>query len=438
MVAGAIGKTVTLAKITVSGVDHILNWTGVTDNDHTVSDFIDEVIDAGTDYCKSLWKKISQSSTGELVTDWIESLVDKNDNVSSFISTLQEVYSDINQDNYKTKLVELTAEVFADNSSTISNLTNKYTTLVDTVNTLKNDTDISAVSDSYKNFVDSYNDLASALGTSGISYDIINNFISDSETDSRDILVYADGDGDVTISDFKAGSSDNSDVIYLQGNLGEINREGNVVTVNGASGGALTIETDFSTDETILYTIDGENIGAAKLADSTNTLYYDKNVYYFRFNDNSGRLFYWGGDDVTIALDNSTTAQEYIGLKSIITKSDTEKASGNLNLIGNDLDNEIYSGAGNDYLTGGSGADTFYWGSGDGYDIITDAESADTINLYNVSLSDISSVDISDNKLDLRLNDGSHLDAYYGTQATFQFSDGSRYKYQNNDWQQQA
>ena len=438
LVAGAIGKTVTLAKITVSGVDHILNWTGVTDNDHTVSDFIDEVIDAGTDYCKSLWKKISQSSTGELVTDWIESLVDKNDNVSSFISTLQEVYSDINQGNYKTKLVELTAEVFADNSSTISNLTNKYNTLVDTVNTLKNDTDISAVSDSYKNFVDSYNDLASALGTSGISYDMINNFISDSETDSRDILVYADGDGDVTISDFKAGSSDNSDVIYLQGNLGEINREGNVVTVNGASGGALTIETDFSTDEAILYTIDGENIGAAKLADSTNTLYYDKNVYYFRFNDNAGRLFYWGGDDVTIALDNSTTAQEYIGLKSIITKSDTEKASGNLNLIGNDLDNEIYSGAGNDYLTGGSGADTFYWGSGDGYDIITDAESADTINLYNVSLSDISSVDISDNKLDLRLNDGSHLDAYYGTQATFQFSDGSRYKYQNNDWQQQA
>ncbi len=256
-------------------------------------------------------------------------------------------------------------------------------------------------------------------------------------SDSRDIFVYANGEGDRTIRDFKAGSSDNSDVIYLQGSLGEINREGNVVTVNGASGGALVIETDFSTDEAILYTIDGENIGAAKLADSTNTLYYDKNVYYFRFNDNAGRLYYWGGEDVTIALDNSTTPQEYIGLKSIITRSDTEKASGNLTLIGNDLDNEIYSGAGNDYLTGGSGADTFYWGSGDGYDIITDANTDDTINLYNVSLSDISSISVSDNKLDLRLNDGSHLDAYYGTQATFQFSDGARYKYENNDWQQQ-
>ncbi len=436
LVAGAIGKTVTLAKITVSGVDHILNWTGVTDNDHTVSDFIDDVIDAGTDYCKSLWRKISQSSTGELVTNWLESLVGKNDHVSDFISTLQEVYSDINQDNYKTKLVELTAEVFADNSSTISNLTNKYTTLVEKVDALKNGTDISAVSDSYKNFVDSYNDLASALGTSGISYDTINEFISDNETDSRDVFLYADGDGDVVLDNFKAGSSDNSDVIYLQGSLGEINREGNVVTVNGASGGALTIETDFSTDEAILYTIDGENIGAAKLADSTNTLYYDKNVYYFRFNDNAGKLYYWGGEDMTIALDNSTTPQEYIGLKSIITRSDTEKASGNLTLIGNDLDNEIYSGAGNDTLTGGAGADTFYWGSGDGNDLITDAESSDVIDLYNVSLSDIAEVTSSDNSIGIKLNDGAQLEVQ-GTDATFKFSDSSRYKYQSG-WQQQA
>ena len=253
---------------------------------------------------------------------------------------------------------------------------------------------------------------------------------------SRDYFVYVNGNGNDLAKNFKAGSSNNSDVIYLQGNLGTIEREGNTVTVNGASGGSLIIETDFSTDEAILYTIDGTNIGAAKLADSTNTLYYDPNVYHFRFNNNEGRLFYWGNEDVTIALDNNSTPQDYVGLKSIITKGDGT-ATGNLRLIGNDLDNEIYSGAGNDTLTGGSGADTFYWGNGDGYDIITDAESADTINLYNVSLSDISYINVSDNKLDLRLNDGSHLDAYYGTQATFQLADGSRYKYQNG-WQQQA
>ena len=254
---------------------------------------------------------------------------------------------------------------------------------------------------------------------------------------SRDYFVYINGNGNDFAKNFKAGSSGDSDIVALQGNLGTIEREGNTVTVNGASGGSLIVETDFSTDEAILYTIDGTNIGAAKLADSTNTLYYDKNVYHFRFNNNAGRLFYWGNEDVTIALDNST-AQDYVGLKTIITKSDTEKASGNLTLIGNDLDNEIYSGAGNDMLTGGSGADTFYWGSGDGYDIITDAESSDIINLYNVSLSDISSTSVSDNKLDLRLNDGSHLDAYYGTQATFQLADDTRWKYQDGDWQQQA
>ena len=254
---------------------------------------------------------------------------------------------------------------------------------------------------------------------------------------ARDYFVYINGNGNDLAKNFKAGSSEDSDIVALQGDLDMLEREGNTVTVNGASGGSLIIETDFSTDEALLYTVDGTNIGAAKLADSTNTLYYDSNIYYFRFNDNAGRIFYWGDDNITIALNNSTV-QEYIGTKSIITKGDNGVgAHGNLNIVGNDLDNEIYSGYGNDYLTGGAGADTFYWGSGDGYDIITDADNDDTINLYNVSLSDISYIGVSDNKLDLRLNDGSHLDAYYGTEATFQFSDGSRYKYQNNNWQQQ-
>ena len=254
--------------------------------------------------------------------------------------------------------------------------------------------------------------------------------------DSRDVIIYANGDGNDLATNYTAGSSDNSDIVYLQGDLGTIEREGNTVTVNGASGGSLVIETDFSTDEAILYTIDGTNIGAAKLADSTNTLYYDKNVYYFRFNDDSGRLFYWGSEDMTIALDNTTTAQEYIGLKSIITKSDTEKASGNLTLIGNSLDNEIYSGAGNDTLTGGSGADTFYWGNGDGADIITDAESADIIDLYNVQISDILELDTSSG-ISVKLTDGSQL-TVNSQDATFQLADDTRWKYQDGDWQQQA
>ncbi len=311
-----------------------------------------------------------------------------------------------------------------------------------------NSNDVLQISDSYSTMT-SGNDIIVNVGNdsirlknaAGISLHInesadVENNSSSVGSDSRDFFVYANGDGNRTISNFKAGSSNNSDVVYLQGNLGTIEREGNTVTVNGASGGSLVIETDFSTDEAILYTIDGTNIGAAKLADSTNTLYYDKNVYHFRFNDNAGRLFYWGNEDVTIALDNST-AQDYVGLKTIITKSDTEKAQGNLRLIGNDLDNEIYSGAGNDTLTGGSGADRFYWGNGDGYDIITDAENADIIDLYNVSINDVAELNTSNGGISVRLNDGSQL-TVNSQDATFQLADDTRWKYQGGNWQQQA
>ena len=520
LVTGTIAKTTTLAKITVSSIDNILNWTGVTDNNHTVSDFIDEVIDAGTDYCKSLWKTISHSSTGELVKNWLESLVDRNENISSFISTLQENYADINQDNYKSKLLELTNEVFADNSSTISNLTEKYKTLSDYADALKNDTNISAVSESYRNFVDSYNDLASAIGTSGISYDTIDDFINNStiETlpsntylngdtlvlnsahsgdiwlgginyfnndssvwgsneisninasengnarilagnelsnvitagsgstsmwgglggndtmiggDSRDFFWYIDGNGNDKAQNFTAGAGNNADVVVLQGNLSSIIREGNTITVSGTSGGALTIETDFSNDETILYSMDGQNIGAAKIADSTNSLHYDKNVFYFQFNDNSGTVYYYDSEDVTVAIDNSN-GQEFVGAKNI----NAQGSSGNLNMIGNALDNEIYSGSGNDTLTGGSGADRFYWGNGCGYDIITDAESNDVIDLYNVNLDDIAELDTSSG-INVKLNDGSQLNVN-SQESTFQLADNSRWKYQSGNWQQQA
>ncbi len=519
LIAGALAKTTTLAKITVSGVDHILNWTGVTDNDHTVQNFIDEVIDAGTDCCKSLWKEISHSGTGELVTNWIETLVDKNENVSSFISTLKENYADINQDNYKSKLIELTAEVFADNSSTINNLTDKYNTLVEKVNTLKNDSNISAASESYRNFVDSYNDLASALGTSGISYDIIDNFISDSDNeslpantyvngdtltltsehsgdiwlgginyfdnrntvwgsneinnidasensnahilagnensnvitagsgstsmwggiggddtmiggDSRDYFWYVDGNGNDTAKNFTTGQGENSDVLVLRGGVSSVNRDGDTIIIGGASGGAISIEANFSEDETILYSLSGQNISAAKIASSENALSYDAETKYFKFNDNAGTVYYSGSDDATIALDNSN-GQIFIGAKNIQAQDST----GNLNLIGNALDNEIYSGSGNDTLTGGNGADRFYWGNGDGVDIITDAQSDDIIDLYNVSISDVAEIDTSSG-INVRLNDGSQL-SVNSQEATFQLSSGSRWKYQGG-WQRQA
>ena len=256
---------------------------------------------------------------------------------------------------------------------------------------------------------------------------------------SRDFFWYVDGNGNDRVKNFTAGSNSSGDVLVLQGNLAAINRSGNTITVTGQSGGTLTVETDFTYDETILYSIDGQNIGAAKIADTENTLYYDNNVNYFQFNDNDGTVNF-ALNGVNIALDGSN-GQEFVGAKNIrclVSWSDNT-------LTGNDLDNEIRGGAGNDTLTGGGGADTFFWGNGGGKDLITDAENDDTINLYNVSLSDILEyfgLQVSSQMILITLNDGSQLEVRgkdnVTPTSTFQLSDGSRWKYQGGGWQQQS
>lgn len=119
-------------------------------------------------------------------------------------------------------------------------------------------------------------------------------------------------------------------------------------------------------------------------------------------------------------------------------------------LAGNSDYNIIYGGTGNsslwggtdnvdDILFGGSGAEMFWYGKYEGYDNIFNANSSDTVNLYDVNLSEISAAEISDSQVVVRFNTGTALVIYDNDQVTptFQLGDGTRCKYDRNieQWQ---
>ena len=89
-------------------------------------------------------------------------------------------------------------------------------------------------------------------------------------------------------------------------------------------------------------------------------------------------------------------------------------------LIGADnADNQIYAGnagsslwggnGGSDVLTGGDGYDEFFYAIGSGNDVVKNAGSDDIVNLLEVSLEQISGVDVQANEVTLNFTDGGSL-----------------------------
>ena len=98
-----------------------------------------------------------------------------------------------------------------------------------------------------------------------------------------------------------------------------------------------------------------------------------------------------------------------------IVAVNAEDNPNNLILAGNSISNEIYNGSGNsslwggtgnvdDTLVGSSGAEMFWYGKYDGYDVITNADSSDVVNLYDVNLSEITAADVSADQIVIRFN----------------------------------
>ena len=143
-----------------------------------------------------------------------------------------------------------------------------------------------------------------------------------------------------------------------------------------------------------------------------------------------------------IFLDSQLGWQNYSGIINI----NAAYSTGRNQLWGDWQNNKITDGSGgsglfggfggDDTLTGGGGADTFFVGhNGGGHDIITDAESSDTIWFFEDNPGDVTySYDTATNVMHLYMQ-GSEVEVCcsngtpWPTYPIYQFADGSRWTY---------
>jgi hypothetical protein len=122
-----------------------------------------------------------------------------------------------------------------------------------------------------------------------------------------------------------------------------------------------------------------------------------------------------------------------------------------LELAGNTLANTITAGSGNaslwggsgsasDVLIGGSGQNTFYYEQGNGADTVDNANDGDTVNLFDTSLENIVSADITSTGVVVQFTDGGSLTVNSNKDVNYVLKDGSTWSadHSSHTWNQKA
>ena len=226
------------------------------------------------------------------------------------------------------------------------------------------------------------------------------------------IIVYRPNfSGDDIVYNFTAGTSSNSNVIDMLGlvngtvsisNSGELefsNDNGTTTFVMGS--GTFTNQTD------IKFVLTGTK-GVIRVADSTHTVYYDKDV-----------TAYQGGENGTVIVDSSSSVNLNLAGSDVsyynIANIDASSATGRINISGDSNDNVLYGGqksstlwggGGNDTLIGGTGRDVFVFNSSDGNVTIQNGDSRDVVDLSSYTIDEIST-EFTDSGLIISIDDSS-------------------------------
>ena len=286
-----------------------------------------------------------------------------------------------------------------------------------------------------------------------------------------DTFFYTGGGNDVVYF------TPNADRIYLLTDIVGVVHNGTNYELRTPTGNTLTLVTNSSGDyDQIFFTTDG-NLKTAQIGDSASTAipymgadlttmaqpgtlvvtgsadetltFEDGSTYTFegsnydiRLDGSTGKTFVNVYNvDADIRLDGST-GKTFVNVYNV----DASNSFGNDVIFGDANSNVIIEGGGNnilwggagsaaDYLQGGTGEDTFLCSRNEGNDIIVNASIADSINLYDVTLSDIiSATEVEGNgtgTISLTFSTGNTL-TVQGTDsmsAAFNLADGSSWRY---------
>ena len=262
---------------------------------------------------------------------------------------------------------------------------------------------------------------------------------------ARDNFWYFGGGNDF-VTNFVAGLAGNSDVAVLAGELANVLRDGENVTINLSDGNFINLQTSSdSSDDVIQYSLDGDNIFGAVIADnSARRLLYNAAANYFQLSQ-SGALDIFGSERNEIWLDGSS-GKSFVNISEI----DASAATGENILAGNGAENSIIGGAGisslwggagnvSDTLIGGDGQDMFWYGKNDGADVIENSASTDIVNLYDITLENVSSALSDGDIISVVFDTGASLNVEYNENKspTFQLANGDKWQFNNtvSDWQ---
>ncbi|MBE8954410.1 MAG: hypothetical protein SR2Q5_01905 [Quinella sp. 2Q5] len=244
---------------------------------------------------------------------------------------------------------------------------------------------------------------------------------------------YTAGDGSDTVEGFKfmAGEDDTqADVISLntaRNTITDIHLDGSdvVIGINGSDSDWLTVKE--AQGKHMLF-----NDIIAKV--DTNIAYDGYTDCYVGGADDSTLQVGAGFDVADICLGIEDGTQQYIGR---ITVLDASNADGITALVGNELNNLIIGGKGqnsiwggdntDDTLVGGTGQNTFFFALENGNDIIRNAHDGDIIDLHGVYLDNIASTNISRESVSITLSDGSKLNVQSAAAVEYKLADGSTY-----------
>lgn len=263
----------------------------------------------------------------------------------------------------------------------------------------------------------------------------------------RDMFFFI-GERDIA-QNFSTGRNSNSDILNLQSvNLTSYSRENSYMSFGAADGSQIQIQDSSSVNNVVQYTTDGVNTSYAKIGrtNQSNTLTYEDGVNFYSGGSQTDVLIVTAAESKNIWL-NGAQGVLYENINDI----DATSARGNNQLVGNHTSNKISAGNGNDSLwggdgnnaddtlIGGAGENTFLYGVNEGNDVIVNSASTDSINLYNVSLSDIVSAGERGTDFVVNMVGGqSLLIKGQNGASNFILSDSSAYSYnrENHSWTQ--
>ena len=267
--------------------------------------------------------------------------------------------------------------------------------------------------------------------------------------DGKDTFIYLTGNGKDTVQNFTAGTDENADVLALGwSNATEayVDSNGDVVVKYNAATDKLTVS-GVGADASIQYTLDNGTSGVAKVGTKgqANSFSYDSAVTAYMGQNSTDTLVVSGSDNLELWMDGGSGA-----FFNSIDVVDASSATGNVGLAGKDGSESLVGGsgqnslwggtAGNDTLQGGSGTTNFYFGKGNGSDVVITSSTDDMVMAYDISLSDVAGWTTNgNNDMVATLTDGSKLTVSSSSGVSnYQLSDGSQWTYDHNNktWSQ--